>query len=82
MSSSPRPSSPSKLPVSTSGTLLVHFDFLLTGIVMTFLGPMLPALSARWSLTDERAGYMLFAQFFSSVFGMLSGAAGSAGWPG
>lgn len=72
MSSSPSPSSLSKLPVSTSGTLLVHFDFLLTGIVMTFLGPMLPALSARWSLTDERAGYMLFAQFFSSMFGMLS----------
>ena len=39
---------------------------------MTFLGPMLPALSARWSLTDEQAGYLLFAQFFSSMFGMLS----------
>jgi fucose permease len=39
---------------------------------MTFLGPMLPALSARWSLTDEKAGYLLFAQFFSSMFGMLS----------
>jgi fucose permease len=39
---------------------------------MTFLGPMLPALSTRWSLTDEKAGYLLFAQFFSSMFGMLS----------
>ena len=61
-----------QLPVLTSGATLVHLDFLLTGIVMTFLGPMLPGLSVRWSLTDERAGYMLFAQFLSSMFGMLS----------
>ncbi len=60
------------LPVSTSGTTLVYLDFLVTGIVMTFLGPMLPVLSARWSLTDEQAGYFLFAQFFSSMFGMLA----------
>ena len=60
------------LTVTTSGALLVHLDFLLTGIVMTFLGPMLPILSARWSLTDEKAGYLLFAQFFSSMFGMFS----------
>jgi fucose permease len=72
MSSSPRPVRGSKLPVSTSGATLVHLDFLLTGIVMTFLGPMLPVLSARWSLTDQQAGYLLFAQFFSSMFGMLS----------
>jgi fucose permease len=63
------------LPVSTSGTTLVYLDFLITGIVMTFLGPMLPLLSARWSLTDEQAGYLIFAQFFSSMFGMLSSAA-------
>src|SRR5271165_2408500 len=74
MSTGPRPSPGSKLPVSTSGATLVHLDFLVTGIVMTFLGPMLPALSARWSLTDEQAGYLLFAQFFSSMFGMLASA--------
>ena len=61
-----------RLPFATTGTALVYVDFLVTGIVMTFLGPMLPALSARWSLTDEQAGYLLFAQFFSSMFGMLS----------
>src|SRR5437870_5035762 len=59
------------IPVATSGTVLVHVDFLLTGIVMTFLGPMLPILSARWELSDVRAGYLIFAQFFSSMFGML-----------
>src|ERR1700751_6275262 len=74
MRSSPRPSSVT-LTVKTSGTALVHLDFLITGIVMTFLGPMLPVLSARWSLADEKAGYLLFAQFFSSMFGMLSSGA-------
>jgi fucose permease len=57
--------------ISTRGTVLVHLDFLLTGIVMTFLGPMLPVLSARWNLNDERAGYLSFSQFLSSMFGML-----------
>jgi len=58
-------------PVATSGILLVHIDFLLTGIVMTFLGPMLPQLALRWSLTDAGAGTLIFAEFLSSMFGML-----------
>ncbi|HEY8671964.1 MAG TPA: MFS transporter [Terriglobales bacterium] len=67
-------SSPRTIPVATSGTTLLHVDFLLTGIVMTFLGPMLPILSARWALTDAKSGALIFAQFFSSMFGMfLSG---------
>lgn len=55
----------------TSGTTLIHIDFLVTGVVMTFLGPMLPILSVRWSLADVRAGELIFAEFFSSMFGML-----------
>jgi MFS transporter, FHS family, glucose/mannose:H+ symporter len=57
--------------VTTSGTVLIHVDFLITGIVMTFLGPMLPHLSARWSLNDTQSGALIFAEFFSSMFGML-----------
>lgn len=64
-------SSPKAIPVATNGIVLLHIDFLLTGIVMTFLGPMLPQLSARWSLTDVGSGGLIFAQFFSSMFGML-----------
>ena len=60
-----------KLPMVTSGTVLLHIDFALTGIVMTFLGPMLPSLSARWSLSDARSGSLIFAEFLSSMFGML-----------
>ncbi len=67
----PSVSAPKRLPVATNGIVLIHIDFLLTGIVMTFIGPMLPILSARWSLTDARSGYLIFFQFFSSMFGML-----------
>ena len=60
-----------KFPITTDGTVLLHVDFLLAGIVMTFLGPMLPSLSARWSLNDAQSGSLIFAEFFSSLFGML-----------
>lgn len=65
-------SSPRVIPVATNGVVLLHIDFLLIGIVMTFLGPMLPNLSARWSLSDAGSGGLIFAEFFSSMFGMLS----------
>lgn len=65
-------SSPKPIPVGTNGIVLIHMDFLLTGIVMTFLGPMLPMLSARWGLSDSESGSLIFAQFFSSMFGMLA----------
>lgn len=58
-------------PVTTSGTVLIHVDFLITGVVMTFLGPMLPHLAGRWSLNDSQSGTLIFAEFFSSMFGML-----------
>ena len=64
-----------KFPVVTSGTLLLHLDFGLTGIVMTFLGPMLPSLSVRWSLNDTQSGSLIFAEFFSAMFAMLISAA-------
>lgn len=53
------------------GTALVHLDFLLTGVVMALLGPMLPVLSARWALNDAQAGYLFTAQFAASMLGML-----------
>ena len=39
---------------------------------MTFLGPMLPVLSARWSLNDAKSGALIFAQFFGSMLGMFA----------
>ena len=65
-------SAPRRVPVATNGIVLIHADFLITGIVMTFIGPMLPILAARWSLTDAQSGSLIFVQFFSSMFGMLA----------
>jgi FHS family glucose/mannose:H+ symporter-like MFS transporter len=54
-----------------SGVSLLYLDFVLTGVVMTLLGPMLPMLSVRWALNDAQAGYLFTAQFAASIVGML-----------
>src|SRR5215467_297569 len=64
----------STFPIPTRGTRLLHINFLLTGIVMTFLGPMLPILAARWAMSDAVSGRLYLTQFISSMFGMLSSA--------
>jgi MFS transporter, FHS family, glucose/mannose:H+ symporter len=53
------------------GTLFAHADFILTGVVMTLLGPMLPVFERRWSVDDAQAGYLFVAQFVTSMVGML-----------
>jgi MFS transporter, FHS family, glucose/mannose:H+ symporter len=50
---------------------LLHAGFVLTGVVTTILGPMLPVLSARWGLSDARAGYLFTAQFSGSMLGVV-----------
>ena len=64
-------SSTTALRVGNSGTILLHLDFLVTGIVMTFLGPMLPILAARWHINDAASGRLFLTQFVSSMFGMF-----------
>ncbi len=61
--------SPQKPPISGVG--LLYLDFVITGVVMTLLGPLLPMLSARWGLNDAQAGYLFTAQFAASIGGML-----------
>jgi FHS family glucose/mannose:H+ symporter-like MFS transporter len=51
---------------------VLHGGFVVMGIVTTLLGPMLPILSARWSLSDQRAGLFFSAQFCGSMLGVLS----------
>ena len=53
------------------GTLFAHADFIVTGVVMTLLGPMLPVFERRWSVDDAQAGYLFVAQFVTSMVGML-----------
>jgi MFS transporter, FHS family, glucose/mannose:H+ symporter len=53
-----------------SGTMLVHAAFVLTGVMTTLLGPMLPIFSGRWTLSDSQAGYLFTAQFATSILGV------------
>ncbi|HEY4683106.1 MAG TPA: MFS transporter [Candidatus Acidoferrales bacterium] len=55
---------------SHRATALLHVGFVLTGMVTTLLGPILPALSARWSLPDSQAGYLFTSQFVGSMTGV------------
>jgi len=53
---------------------VVYAGVVLTGMLTTLLGPLLPVLSARWSLADAQAGYLFTAQFAGSMTGaMISG---------
>ncbi len=56
-------------------TAVAHAAFVPTGIVTVLLGPVLPTLSARWSLSDAQAGQFFTAQFLASSVGVaMSGA--------
>jgi len=55
---------------SFAPTAVAHAAFVPTGIVTVLLGPVLPALSARWLLTDEQAGEFFTAQFLASTIGV------------
>jgi MFS transporter, FHS family, glucose/mannose:H+ symporter len=58
-------------PSSRRLILLVHAGFILTGIMTTLLGPLLPTLAARWALDDMRSGYLFLAQFTGSFIGVI-----------
>ncbi len=49
----------------------VHSGFVLAGAVSVLLGPILPFLAARWSLTDSQTGKFFLAQFFGAVCGVF-----------
>jgi len=51
-------------------TTVVSTAFVLTGVVTTFLGPILPVLASRWGLSDSRSGYFFTAQFLGSMLGV------------
>jgi fucose permease len=56
-------------------TLAAYAAFLPIGIVNVILGPMLPTLSARWSMNYSQAGGLFPAQFWASTATVaLSGA--------
>jgi FHS family glucose/mannose:H+ symporter-like MFS transporter len=56
-------------PLVSSTVLFIGFS--LTGVVTTLLGPIIPALSAKWGLNDAQAGSLFTAQFLGSMLGVL-----------
>ncbi|MBI1750553.1 MAG: MFS transporter [Acidobacteria bacterium] len=65
--------SPAHSPENSSrwANAIVHAGMFLTGMLTTLLGPLLPVLSARWSLADAQAGYFFTAQFAGSMTGAV-----------
>src|SRR3989442_9965378 len=59
--------------------LLLCGGFVVNGIVITFIGPMIPVLKAKWLLNDSQAGLFSLVQFSASLTGVfLSSALTSA----
>ena len=55
-----------------AATIAIFAGFIVAGIVTTLLGPILPILISRWSLSDERAGIFFICQFGTSLAGVAS----------
>jgi FHS family glucose/mannose:H+ symporter-like MFS transporter len=51
---------------------VIYIAFMLTGVVTTLLGPLIPILSVRWSLEDRQAGYLFTAQFTGSTAAVMT----------
>ena len=52
-------------------TIAAHAAFVPIGIVTVLLSPLLPTLSARWSLNYSQAGALFTAQFLASTIAVL-----------
>ena len=52
---------------ATALTLAAYASFVPIGIVTVLLGPMLPTLSARWSLNYSQAGALFTVQYLAST---------------
>src|SRR5215467_142473 len=51
-------------------TYAAYISFIPIGIATVLLGPMLPTLSARWSMYYAQAGALFNAQYFASTCGV------------
>jgi len=62
------PSDPPNASTSAKAlTFAAYVSFVPVGIATVFLGPMLPILSARWSLNYSQAGALFTAQYLAST---------------
>jgi fucose permease len=54
---------------------LLCAGFIVNGIVISLIGPLLPMFEAKWGLNDGRAGLFLLVQFSGSFVGVLGSSA-------
>ncbi|MBS1839390.1 MAG: MFS transporter [Acidobacteria bacterium] len=50
---------------------LLCFGFVINGLIINFVGPLLPTFRAKWALDDGRAGLFSTVQFTVSLVGVL-----------
>jgi fucose permease len=65
------PSPVAALPDARAEWAFLHLGFVLIGITMTMLGPVLPYFTHRWNLTDGQAGLFFSTQYFGSFLGTV-----------
>jgi MFS transporter, FHS family, glucose/mannose:H+ symporter len=63
---------PRHSPGENAATGAILAAFVVAGLVTTLLGPILPLLISRWSLSDEQAGLFFTVQFTSNMAGLAS----------
>jgi MFS transporter, FHS family, glucose/mannose:H+ symporter len=63
---------PPLLSISSAASVVLHAGLVVAGVATTLIGPILPILIARWSLSDQRAGLFFTAQFCGSMAGVAS----------
>ena len=66
------PSQAVATPDARSEWAFLHSGFVLIGVTMTMLGPVLPYFTHRWNLTDGQAGLFFSTQYFGSFLGTLA----------
>src|SRR5215472_13254806 len=54
---------------------LLCAGFVVNGIVISFIGPIIPMFEAKWGLSDSQAGLFLLVQFSGSFVGVLTSSA-------
>lgn len=60
---------------SSSQTVIFYLlgaGFVINGIVISLIGPILPMFMAKWGLNDSRAGLFSLVQFLASFIGVLA----------
>ena len=65
-------SRPRPLSISSAASVVLHAGIAVAGVATALIGPILPILIGRWTLSDQRAGLFFTAQFCGSMAGVAS----------